>query len=132
MTCICNLFLSTHLIVTTLVSPDVVISVSYTTPPGFTPGPNEYRAALGPVDVTCTATGGAGIGNYHYVWTSTCSSCDFQTTSTGATSVINRQAIHSGDTGNHTCTATRGGESASDSIVFNVVGEWLLLHMYVH
>ena len=53
-------------------------------------------------------------------------------TSTGRTSVINRQAVHSGDTGTHTCTATRGGESASASIMFNVVGEYIPITTYVH
>ena len=109
---------------TTLISIDVEISVSYAPPPGFTPGPNEYRAASGPVVVICTAIGGSGSGDYDYVWTSTCSGCVFQTTSTGVTSVIYREAVHSGDIGTHTCTASRGGESGSDSIVFNVVGEW--------
>ena len=130
-----TLLLHTHLTMTTLASPDVltvVITINYTPPPGFTPGPDEYRAASGRVIVTCTATGGAGSGAYQYVWTSTCESCDFQTDpSTGATSVIDRQAVHSGDIGTHTCTASRGGESESDSIVFNVVGEWLLLHVTV-
>ena len=95
-----------------------------TPPPGFTPGPNEYRAASGPYTFTCTATGGAGSGDFQYVWTSTCQpSCAFQTTSTGATSVIEREALHSGDGGTHTCTATRGGESKSDSIDVTIEGE---------
>ena len=118
--------LHTHLIIP-LVSLDVEISVSYTPPPGFTPGPNEYRAASGPVVVTCTATGGSGSGDYEYVWTSTCSGhCDFQRNLTGVTSEILRTAAHSSDIGTHTCTASRGGDSASDSIVFNVVGEWIV------
>ena len=125
-----TLLLHTHLIIT-LVSLVVEISVSYTPPLGFTPGPNEYRAASGPVVVTCTATGGRGSRDYQYVWTSTCSSCSFRTTTTGVTSVISRTAVHSGDNGTHTCTASRGGDSASESIVFNVVGEWLLLHLTV-
>ena len=120
-----TLLLHTHLIIP-LVSLDVEISVSYTPPPGFTPGPNEYRAASGPVVVTCTATGGSGSGDYEYVWTSTCSGCVFKRKSTGVASVISRTAIHSGDIGTHTCTASRGGDSASDSIVFNVVGEWIV------
>ena len=115
-----------------LVFLDVEISVSYTPPPGFTPGPNEYRAASGPVVVTCTATGGSGSGDYDYEWTSTCSGCVFQTTSTGVTSVIYREAVHSGDIGIHTCTASRGGDSASASIVFNVVGECILLQLTVY
>ena len=104
----------------------VSIMVSGTPPPGFTPGgPTEYRAASGPYTFTCTATGGAGSGNYDYVWTSTCSisACTFDTSSTGATSVIYRQALHSGDGGTHTCTATRGGESGIDIITINIVGE---------
>ena len=117
-----TLLLHTHLVLT-LVSLVVEISVSYTPPPGFTPGPNEYRAASGPVVVTCTATGGSGSGDYDYEWTSTCSSCSFRTSSTGVTSVIYRIA-GSHDIGTHTCTASRGGDTASDSIVFNVVGEW--------
>ena len=106
--------------------PTVRITVDGTPPPGFTPGsPTEYRAASGPYSFTCTATGGAGIGNYDYVWTSTdCAYCVFMTTSsTGATSEIYRYILHSGDSGTHTCTATRGGESGSDSINVTVVGE---------
>ena len=103
----------------------VSITVDRTDPPGFTPeNPTDYRAASGPVVVTCTATGGSGSGDYDYEWTSTCSGCDFQRTSTGVTSVISRTAVHSGDIGTHTCTVSRGGDSASVSIVFNVVGEW--------
>ena len=123
--------LYTHLNIT-LVSLAVEISVDRTDPPGFTPeNTTDYRAASGPQIVTCTATGGSGSRDYQYVWTSTCSSCSFKTSSTGATSVISRTAVHSGDIGTHTCTASRGGDSASASIVFNVVGEWLLMHLTV-
>ena len=118
-----------------LLPPDpltVSITVDRTDPPGFTPeNPTDYRAASGPQIVTCSATGGSGSGDYQYVWTSTCSSCSFRTSSTGVTSVIERTAVGSHDIGTHTCTASRGGDSASDSIVFNVVGEWLLLHLTV-
>jgi len=114
---------------TFLLPPDpltVSITVDRTDPPGFTPeSPTDYRAASGPQDVTCTATGGTGAGPT-YQWSSTCGGCDF-TTSTDAT--ISRTAVHSGDIGTHTCTASRGGDSASASIVFNVVGERLLLHL---
>ena len=107
-----------------IVPPTVIITVKGAPPPGFTPGsPTEYRAASGPYTFTCTATGGAGIGNYDYVWTSTCVGCDFQTSSTGTTSEIFRQALHSGDNGTHTCTATRAGESGSDTINVTVAGE---------
>ena len=113
--------------------PTVAITVTRRTdPPGFVPGdPTQYRAASGPQEFTCTATGGAGSGDYDYVWTSTCSrGCAFQRMTTGTTSVITRGALHSGDIGTHTCTATRGGVSGSDSITLNVVGEWQLLHWY--
>jgi len=112
--------------------PTVVITVTRRVdPPGFVPsGPFEFRAASGPQEFTCAATGGAGSGSYDYVWTSTCSSgCVFRMTSTGVTSVIDRTTVSSRDIGTHTCTASRGGDSASASIVFNVVGEWLLLHL---
>ena len=126
-----TLLLYTHLNIT-LVSLDVEISVDRTDPPGFTPeNTTDYRAASGPQIVTCTATGGSGSGDYQYVWTSTCSSCSFRTSSTGATSVIELRALHSGDIGTHTCTASRRGDSASASIVFNVVGEWLRLYFVV-
>ena len=110
--------------------PTVAITVtSRVDPPGFVPSDaTQYRAASGPQEFTCTATGGAGSGDYDYVWTSTCSrGCAFQRTSTGVTSVLERAALHSGDIGTHTCTASRGGESGSDSIILNVVGEWQLL-----
>ena len=64
-------------------------------------GPNEYRAASGPVIVNCNATGGTGTISYQ--WSSDCRNCPFQ----GATSrTITRGAVHSGDTGTHTCAAT--------------------------
>ena len=101
----------------------VNITVNGTPPPGFTPrGPNEYRAASGPYNFTCTATGGAGSGNYMYMWTSSSSGSAFETS---ATSVISRLALHSGDSGIHTCTATRGGgQSGSNSINVTIVGEY--------
>ena len=109
--------------------PTVEITVNRFDPPGFVPSdPTQYRAASGPQVFTCTATGGAGSGDYDYVWTSTCSrGCNFQRASTGTTSVITRGTLQSGDNGTHTCTATRGGVSGSDSIILNVVGEWQLL-----
>ena len=96
------------------------ISVDYEPPADFTPGPNEYRAASGPVTVTCTATG-TGTGALTYQWSSTCRNCPFQTTTSNS---ITRAAVHSGDTGIHTCVATQeDGTTASASIDFNVVGE---------
>ena len=97
----------------------VGISVDYTRPSDFNGGPNEYRAASGPVTVTCTATG-AGTGTINYQWSSTCRNCPFQS---ATSSSIRRGAVHSGDTGTHTCVATRSGGTASASIDFRVVGE---------
>ena len=97
----------------------VSISIDYDPPADFTPGPNEYRAASGPVTVTCTATG-TGTGAVSYQWSSNCRSCPFQS---ATTSSVSRPAVHSGDTGTHTCTAIQDGASASASIFFQVVGE---------
>ena len=107
---------------------DVSISVEYDPPADFTSGPNEYRAASGPVTVTCTATG-TETGAVSYQWSSTCRNCPFQTATTNS---INRPAIHSGDTGTHTCTATQDGTTASASIDFQVVGESSLVQKYVY
>ena len=101
----------------------VSISVDYTRPSDFNGGPNKYRAGSGPVTVTCTATG-AGTGTINYQWSSTCRDCPFQS---ATSSSIRRGAVHSGDSGTHTCVATRSGGTASASIDFCVVGESGLL-----
>ena len=98
----------------------VIISVEYDPPTDFTPGPNEYRAASGPVTVTCTATG-PGTGTVSCQWSSTCRDCRFQSSTSCS---IKRAAIHSGDSGTHTCVATSAnGLTGRASITFNVVGE---------
>ena len=94
--------------------------MDYTPPPRFYPGPNEYRAASGPVEVICRAMGGSGEGSVSYQWSSTCRACSFRT---DTRRVVYRAAVHSGDTGIHTCTARRGEEFGSASIEFNVVGK---------
>ena len=96
----------------------VDVRVSYTPPLGFIAGPNEYRAASGPVIVTCIAVGGTGPVNYQ--WSSTCRDCPFQTVTSR---VVHIEIVHSGDTGTHTCTATRSSIRGSRSISFNVVGK---------
>ena len=85
-----------------LCSPElnVNITISYTPPPGVVLGPNEYRAASGPVNITCTAIGGTGTINYQ--WSSTCRDCPFNSSNS---CFIRRGAVHSGDTGIHTCMA---------------------------
>ena len=101
----------------------VEITVDRTDPPGFTPGDStEYRAASGPQVITCTATGGSG-SEPTYQWSSDCRDCPFQVSTSGTIFI---GVVHSGDTGTHTCTATRGGDSVEASITFNIVGEWSL------
>ena len=104
------------------------ISVDYDPPDDFTPGPNEYRAASGPVTVTCTCTG-PRTGSVSCQWSSTCRDCLFQSSTSCS---IKRAAVHSGDSGIHTCVATRDdgltGTASIDftgtvSIDFNVVGK---------
>ena len=96
----------------------VNISVSYTPPPGTELGPTQYRAASGPVEVTCKVMGNTNSVNYH--WSSTCRDCNFQDVTN---KFIRRGAVHSGDTGTHTCTAVSEGVTGNASIIFNVVGE---------
>ena len=97
----------------------VEIFVDYTRPDNFIAGPNEYLAASGPVIVTCTATG-PGTGVLTYLWSSTCRSCLFQSASANS---VKRAAVHSGDTGTHTCAVSRNGVTVRASIEFLVVGE---------
>ena len=96
----------------------VTISDSYNPPPGVVLGPNEYRAASGPVNVTCTAIG--GTGSISYQWSSTCSRCPFKNESMRSNI---RGAVHSGDNGTHTCTATTTEAEGSASVHFIVKGE---------
>ena len=97
----------------------VDVRVSYTPPPGFIPGPNEYRAASGPVTLTCTAVGGTGPVSYQ--WSSTCRYCPILTANSKS---VTRASVHSGDTGIHTCTATTASNiHGSRSINFKVVGK---------
>ena len=55
-----------------------------------------------------------------YRWSSTCRDCLFQT---AISSSVTRAAVHSGDTGTHTCTASSSSQTGSTSINFNVVGK---------
>ena len=112
-TCIC---VTNALLPALLPELAVNIRVSYTPPPGFIPGPNEYRAASGPVTVTCIAVGGTETLNYQ--WSSNCRDCPFRSASS---SKVIRGAVNSGDTGTHTCTAD-GSRNGSAAITFKVVG----------
>ena len=96
----------------------VSISVFYTPPPRFIPGPNEYRAASGPVTVTCNVTG--GTGDVSYQWSSTCRNCPFNTKTT---KMVERAAVNSRDNGTHTCKVVKGEMEGSASITFIVKGK---------
>ena len=100
----------------------VNITISYTPPPGVVLGPNEYRAASGPVNVTCTAFGGTGTINYQ--WSSTCRDCPFNSLTSHS---IRRGAVHSSDTGIHTCMATAVDSDIVGiaSINITVIGEYM-------
>ena len=100
----------------------VSITVFYTPPPGVELGPNEYRAASGPVIVTCTAIGGTEIS---YQWSSTCRDCPFQETDAKSNSnKVLRATVQSGDTGIHTCRATdNNGNTGTNSTTFTITGK---------
>ena len=98
---------------------NVTIAVNYTPPPGFGAGPSEYRAASGPVEITCKLQGAVG-----YQWSSTCRDCPFQS-SNSSVIFINRGALHSGDTGNHTCTVLIDDVMQNATIDFKVVGKYM-------
>ena len=91
----------------------VTIDVDYSPPSDFVGGPNDYRAASS-VILTCEAT---GTGAETYQWTSSLPAVSNQP------SMRSRTTLRSTDSGNHTCTATRGGLCGSATIDMNVVGE---------
>ena len=95
----------------------VTIMIDRTDPPDFVGGPNDYRAASR-VTLTCQVTGGSGTVTY--LWTSTCTGC-FVPGKTDQTLI--RGTTRSTDSGNHTCTATRGALTGSATIEMNIVGE---------
>ena len=104
------------------------IILKYSFPVDFRGSNSVYRAASGPVTVTCIAKG-PRIGLVSYQWSSTCRSCPFQSANT---STIRRAAVHSGDNGTHTCVVIINGTSASASIDFHVVGEYNYTCMHAH
>ena len=102
---------------------DVTITVNYTRPPGSDLGTDEYRAASGPVTVTCNS---GGAENVTYLWSSTCKNCVFDNSTEQK---IFRAAVHSGDNGTHTCTVTMESNETvvgNASINFNIVGKFML------
>ena len=108
-----------------LLALNVSITVDYTPPPGSNLGTDEYRAASGPVIVTCNS---GGANHVAFLWSSTCGDCTFDN---NAKQEIYRAAVHSGDNGTHTCTVTVMSNGAvvvngSASINFKIVGKLLL------
>ena len=97
---------------------NVTIDVDYTPPPDFVGGPNDYRAAS-TLHFTCQVTGGSGT--ILYLWTSTCTGC-FINSQTMQNQMVGRTTLQSVDSGTHTCMATRGGLTGSDTIEMNVIG----------
>ena len=113
------------LLLSLLPALNVSIAVNYTSPPGSDLGTDEYmyRAASGPVTVTCNS---GGDENVTYLWSSTCRNCMFDN---NTKQEIFRAAVHSGDNGTHTCTVTMESNETvvgSASINFNIVGKFML------
>ena len=97
----------------------VTIDVDYSAAHPVVGGPNDYRAAS-TVILTCQVEGATEAETYQ--WSSTCTGC-FINSQTMQNQIIGRAALQSIDPGTHTCTATRGGLSGSDTIEMNAVGE---------
>ena len=57
-----------------------------------------------------------------YEWTATCTGC-FINMDTFRNQVVGRTTLQPVDSGTLTCIATLGGQTGSDTIVVNVVGE---------
>ena len=69
--------------------------------------------------LTCQAEG----GGWAFQWSSTCTGPGYSCFVPGKTTeTISRVVLRSTDSGSHTCTATRGGMTGSDTIEMNVVG----------
>ena len=99
---------------------NVTIAVSdYTHPPDYVGGPNDYKTASR-LTLTCQVTGGNGTVTYE--WTATCTGC-FISMDTFQNQVVGRSSLQSVDSGNFTCTATRGVEMGNATIEIIVVGE---------
>ena len=80
----------------------------------------DYRAASGPVTLTCQVEGATGTVTYQ--WTSTCTHPPCFVI--GTNREISRLFVRAGvDDGTHTCTVTDSdGPTGTDSIVMNIVG----------
>ena len=75
--------------------------------------------------LTCQVEGATGAETY--LWTSTCTTGCFINHQIDRMTVA-RSTLQSVDSGNHTCTATCGGLTGSDTIEMNVVGKCTNIH----
>ena len=95
------------------------ISVDYTPPPDFDYDPTlkQYRAASGPLTLTCEVAGNSGP--LAYTWVTPWNQYWIPST----TRTYSRRALHSDDNGRYTCTATdAGGSSGEASTTVKIVG----------
>ncbi len=98
----------------------VTIDVDYTSPADFDqPTVNDFRAASGPVTLTCQVEG--ATGDVTYQWTSTCGNCFVSGTTQSVTGNFLRVDV---DQATHNCTATDSdsGETGSASFVMRIIG----------
>ena len=124
----------------TLIRTDLVllgfgvnITVTYDPPLDVSLGPNEYRAASGPVVAVCNVFGGAESTVYSYQWSSTCRQCPFLS---ARTNHVVDAVIYSSDAGVNTCTVTdESGNNGTASFEIDVVGERIyynVMHVYMY
>ena len=70
-----------------------------------------------------------GIEGYSYQWSSDCTGDCFVASQN--TSFISRSALHSTDSGNHTCLVVDSvGNMGSETILINVVGKYNIFLMF--
>ena len=80
---------------------------------------NTYSAAT---DLSLECQVSCGIGGYSYQWSSDCTGDCFIASQNA--SLVSRSALHSTDSGNHTCIVVDGvGNMGSETMSINVVGE---------
>ena len=85
----------------------------------------DYRAASGPVTLTCQAEGATGTVTYQ--WTSTCTQAQCIVLDSNFRiddQMLMRSFVRAGvDDGTHACTVTDSdGPTGTNSIVMNIVG----------
>lgn len=93
----------------------VTIAIDYTPPPDAALAPNEYRAASGPLILTCLFQ--SANGTVTYTWDTTLGRI--------SDNISRRTILPAVDSRVHTCTATdtETGVSGTASIPVNIVGK---------